>query len=153
MSLPAAMSIFAPRHAAALGRREIGKWSVKLYWMSAGEDAPEERFVDRAVALAGEALEDAPGHRAGFLIVHRGEAATWAILWWWSDTDILRRRIWQLPEDGDREVSADHYVACVWELSIVDWERKAWINHVLRHPRRPRGVDGYLDATYPSLYC
>jgi len=153
METPEVLSVYAPRHVTTLPLVDIGGWSVKPYWISPEPGAPDEGLVDRAMALAAPALDGAPGHGAGFLIVHRGEMATWVILWWWSDGDVLRRRIWQLGDAGASEVGDQHFVACVWELSIVDWERKAWINHVLRHPRRARSSQSYLDAVYPSDFC
>jgi hypothetical protein len=138
----------------ALPLLTTGGWQLKQYWLSSTESNPDVEMIAKAGELVGPAIVGAPGHGAGFVIVHRGEQATWVIVWWWSDADILRRRIWQLAEDGPLEVSADHIVACVWELSIVDWERKAWINHVLRRPGRGgRTGAGYLEAIYPSAFC
>lgn len=152
MNGPAVVSAYTPRHVVAIDPMQQGDWTLKVYWISVEQAEADDSLVEPAVATAFDALEGAPGYGAGFLLVHRGEMATWVILWWWTEVDILRRRIWQFTEDGFVEVSDQHYVACVWELSIVDWERKAWINHVLRHPKRPR-PQGYLTSRYPSSHC
>ena len=97
-------------------------------------------------------LADEDGYGVGFVIVHRGELAEWVVVGWWTDEDILRRRV-LVHEDGSlRDRSEEHFMACVWELSVIDWERKAWINTVLRHPDDAR-PDRYLAARYPSEFC
>ena len=48
--------------------------------------------------------------------------------------------------------SDEDFLGCVWELSVIDWERKAWINTVLRHPDTAT-PDDYLAAIYPSDFC
>jgi len=145
-------SVYAPRYVLVLDTARTDNWSLKVYWVTPEPSEPDQELADAAIARSLAALEGAPGYGAGFLIVHRGEMATWAILWWWTDQDILRRKIWQVTDGGMVDVGDQDYVACVWELSIVDWERKAWINHILRHPRWSH-ADGYLTALYPSSFC
>ena len=45
-------------------------------------------------------LEDKDGYGLGFVIVHRGQLADWVVLCWWTDDDIMRRRV--LTHSGGR---------------------------------------------------
>jgi hypothetical protein len=36
---------------------------------------------------------------------------------------------------------------CVWELEIVDFERRAWLEDVLSNPAGP-DIDAYLDRSF-----
>lgn len=146
------VSVYEPRHVVAMDNARVDDWELKVYWLTPEASEPDPGSVAIAIEASMAALEDAEGYGAGFLIVHRGEMATWVILFWWTNQDILRQRIWQTDNGVLVDVGDQNFVACVWELSIVDWERKAWINHVLRdaHSVAP---ESYLKATYPSSFC
>ncbi len=143
---------YEPRRVAVLDRVGNEDWQLKAYWMSPDGSEPDHQVVGDAAEAALAVLEAEDGYGAGFLIVHRGVIADWIVLGWWTDEDILRRRV--LVHDGSGVVdrSDEHFLACVWELSVVDWERKAWINTVLRHPENA-DTERYLAALYPSEFC
>ncbi len=149
---PAVVSVYEPRHVVAMDNARSENWELKVYWLTPEPSEPDSERVNVALETALAALDGAEGYGAGFLIVHRAEMATWVILFWWTDQDILRRKIWQIEGEELVNVSDQDFVACVWELSIVDWERKAWINYVLRATKSV-GAGGYLKATYPSSFC
>ncbi|MEU7834884.1 MULTISPECIES: hypothetical protein [unclassified Nonomuraea] len=56
-----------------------------------------------------------------------------------------------LPAPADRpEHLAPHpsqAAGCVWELSVTDFERRAWMTHVLANPGGP-DLDAYLAQEY-----
>jgi len=146
------VSEYSPRHVVTLDNVRTDEWELKPYWLTPEPSEPDTDDIELAITTSLAALDGVTGYGAGFLIVHRGEVATWVILFWWTDQDILRRRIWQIEDEELVDVGDQNFVACVWELSIVDWERKAWINHVLRGTRSV-APDSYLNATYPSSFC
>lgn len=143
---------YEPRRVSVVNPIADERWHLKTYWMSPRGTPADERIIAEAGDAALGILDGEDGYGVGFLIVHQGLIADWVVLGWWTDEDILRRRV--LVHVGDEVVdrSDEHFLACVWELSVVDWERKAWINTVLRHPEDAE-TDRYIQALYPSDFC
>ncbi|MGW1677636.1 hypothetical protein [Saccharopolyspora sp. NPDC002376] len=78
--------------------------------------------------IKAEHLPDTAEH--GFVIVHRGEDSTWLLVHWWEQ-DIRCQRLLR-SDDGDPFAPARaHLFACVWELHVIDHERRAWACHTL----------------------
>ena len=143
---------YEPRRVTVVDRVGNEAWQLKTYWMSPDGTEPDQTIIQAAGEAALDVLEGQDGYGVGFLIVHRGVIADWIVLGWWTDEDILRRRVLVHEAEGVVDRSDEHFLACVWELSVVDWERKAWINTVLRHPDDAE-TDRYLAAVYPSEFC
>ena len=120
--------------------------------MTVDDAEPDEDALAAARTACFDALADKDGYGLGFVIVHRGQIADWIVLCWWTDDDIMRSRVLTHENGVVSDRSDENFLGCVWELSVIDWERKAWINTILRHPGSATPGD-YLAATYPSLYC
>ena len=62
-----------------------------------------------------------------------------ALIYWWQDENELHQRIFVSPK-GDPiafEQVENQPAGCVWELAIVEFERRAWIEDVLANPGGP----------------
>ncbi|WP_428983052.1 hypothetical protein [Pseudohoeflea coraliihabitans] len=70
---------------------------------------------------------------AGFAVVHRGEAGLWLLLHLWLAGGIATQTVWRSDLGGTPEFHrADPtLMACVWELAVIDFERRAWMETVM----------------------
>lgn len=142
---------YRPRVTGPLGIRPLAGWQVKIIGITAGRDLPGDPEVEAACRIA-EGWLPVPArsparHGVAFMIVHRGEEALWVQLAWW-ELDMLHHRLFRaaLGTVDLRRVPADGPAACVWELLVIDHERRAWVAHVLQRPDDP-DLNAYLADT------
>ena len=121
------MSSFSLRRTDFHGVRDVGGRSMKVYAISADGAATSDELLDSACATAASVL---PSGGFGFLIVHRGEDAVWLLVHWWQD-DILCQRLLRGGAGGAFVPAAPELFACVWELHVIDHERRCWASHAL----------------------
>ncbi|TDH39373.1 hypothetical protein E2A64_01560 [Pseudohoeflea suaedae] len=84
---------------------------------------------------------------AGFAILHVGEEAVWLLLHFWLPGGIVSRHLWY-TEIGTHEFkpAPDHLMACLWELAVIDFERRAWMETALAG----RPISEYFSRTLPA---
>lgn len=127
---------YRPRRTQLLGVLDRAGWTIKLTGITAGADLPGDGEVAAAVAVAERVLPQPPRNTTrsgvGFCIVHRGIEALWVLVCWW-ELDVMYERLWRadLGSTDLRAVPPDGPTACVWELQVIDHERRAWVDHVL----------------------
>lgn len=151
---PIDIAPYRPRRTVCLRLHEFDEWWVKVYGISARGTEPGAALVEAACELAQrEFPRPASGggrHGVGFVIVHEGEEGDWVLLDWWT-ADLLRHRAFR-SSSGAAEFTAvppGEPAACVWELAVIDHERRAWIRHVLAAPDSP-DFSAYLDDRYQN---
>lgn len=125
---------YAPRRYRFAGLWQTAGWRLKAYGIEADEAAAAlspavlaaaRRTVDAHIAASGS---DEGFERLGFVIVHRGEEGLWLPLFWWHG-DILCSRLFRADPQAEEPVFtpvAEPFVACVWELVVVQHETAAW---------------------------
>jgi len=127
-------------------REDLGDWRLKVYGI--GTHAPDARpeFVAATLDAAREALPAGGG--AGFVIAHDARAAGLGLVYWWDNENEIHGRFFASPlEEPTAMVPNDGIgLACVWELEVIDFERRAWLEHVLKHD----DLDGYLASRAPD---
>jgi hypothetical protein len=121
-----------PRHLSFLGRE--GRF--KHYGI--GTRAPAPR-AELATALR----ERVPAGETGFTIAHDARFAGLGLVYWWADENELHRAAYVSPLDDPGALAplSDAGLACVWELEIIDFERRAWLHDVLIGD----DLDAYLE--------
>ena len=74
-----------------------------------------------------------PAGETGFTISHDARFAGLGLVFWWAHENELHRAAYISPLDdaGALEPLFDAGLACVWELEIIDFERRAWLHDVL----------------------
>jgi hypothetical protein len=83
---------------------------------------------------------------AAFAVAHDAADRCFALIHWWHGNEVHQRML-SAPL-ADPAALTDHpgpAIGCVWELAVVDFERRAWLTHVLASPAGP-AVDDYLDT-------
>src|SRR5262245_51327482 len=135
-----------PRTVRFIRREDLGDWRVKVYGI--GTHAPDARpeFVDATVDAARDALPDGGG--VGFLIAHDAASAGLGLVYWWANENEIHSRFFASPIDAPAELEPidGTGLACVWELEVIDFERRAWLEDVLKGGN----VEAYLTRTAPE---
>lgn len=145
-------SRYEPRSIRFLELWKPGDWRVKVYGISARNDRPERDLVAVAKELA---LKQFPRpavtenrYGVGLLIVHEGGDGNYVLVDWWLGKHKLKSYVYSAdpgrvrPEEF-RDVTSTGLTGCVWELHVLDFERRAWVHSVLAREGGP-DLDEYL---------
>ena len=128
-------------------REDADGWRLKVYGI--GTHAPDARpeFVAATLDAAREALPDEGG--TGFVIAHDANGAGLSLVYWWANENEIHGRFFASPLDdpGAYEAIENPGLACVWELEVLDFERRAWLQDVLIDD----DVDAYLERRAPDV--
>ncbi|MEM9819612.1 MAG: hypothetical protein AAF985_01015 [Bacteroidota bacterium] len=92
---------------------------------------------------------DASNDKIAFLILHAGTEGIFSLINWWVGKNMLNTNIFMtLPEKPNEfeKISGDGLGPCVWELAIINHERIAWTNHILKQNGHP-DYNKYLADT------
>jgi hypothetical protein len=118
---------YQPRRIAFLGR----EGRVKHYGIAADGGDARPALAEALRRVAGESI---PPGALGFTIAHDAATAALAIVYWWANDNEIHARYFAAPR-GDPGALApleDPGMACVWELEVIDFERRAYLEDVLR---------------------
>jgi hypothetical protein len=139
-------AVYRPRSIRYIGREDLGDWRLKVYGIGthAGDARPE--FVAATLDAAREALPEGGGE--GFVIAHDAQTAGLGLVYWWANENEIHARFFASPlDDPSAFAPVDGTgLACVWEMEVLDFERRAWLEHVLKND----DVDGYLAMRAPD---
>lgn len=132
---------------------EPGGWRIKVYGIGAEGRMPPAALVDAGKEAASTVLDRVASatdhHGVGFLAVHEGRGADVVFLDWWAAENELHHHLW-IAEPGRpaslRLRAPADFVACVWDLEVIGFERDAWVRHVMEHPDDPLWEE-YVAAT------
>lgn len=123
-------------------------WLLKLYTVS--ETDPPTAAIPSGMSVIYEdidefGVEDTLTHGIGFVIIHRTAETDYLLYCVWRDGNVLQFTAWHKPVNSDKWQfrKADGTVnVCTWDLHVVAFERKLWLDKVLRN--RGGDVEGYL---------
>ena len=141
---------YAPRPLELIRRERLGDWRLKVYGIAASGDTPRTELVDATVRLAADVLPlpavDEGRYGVGFAIAHDAASLAIVIVYWWQSQNELHQRIYTAPHDDLAALTQmpDQAAGCVWELGVVDFERRAWLEDVLANPDGP-DLERYLS--------
>jgi hypothetical protein len=99
------------------------------------------------IAAQAEKLAASDHAGAGFAILHEGQQALWLLLHWWLGGGVATHQMWQAPLGSQEEFQPvePSVMACVWELGIIEFERKAWMATAMSG----KPLSDYLALTLP----
>lgn len=152
--VPGNVAFYQPRPARFIRLERIRDWRVKIYGIATPDIAtsghvPRPQLIEATVARAAAVLPaeaNACGRMGvGFAIAHDAATASIALVYWWQAANELHQRVFAGPREDPNAMQklADPGAGCVWELGIIDFERRAWIADVLGNPSGP-DLERYL---------
>jgi len=127
---------YRPRPLRFIRRQQLGDWRLKVYGIATPGRSPRSELVEATLACASQVLppidHDRPG--IGFVIAHDAATVGIALIYWWQSANELHQRVFTSPLDEPRALKPviDPAAGCIWELGIIDFERRAWIEDVLK---------------------
>ncbi len=148
-SLPGSIAFYRPRPARFIRLERLGDWRVKIYGIATPGCTPRPQLIEATIARAAAALPNeanASGRMGvGFAIAHDAATASIGLVYWWEAANELHQRVFVGPREDPNAMQklADPAAGCVWELGIIDFERRAWIGDVLANPSGP-DLERYL---------
>ncbi len=129
-----------PRHVSFLERQ--GR--LKHYGIGLRGQEPRPAL---AGAVRGVAERAVPDGAFGFTIAHDAAFNGLGLVYWWADENEIHHRIYAAPLDDPAalELVDGTGMACVWELEVIDFERRAWLEDVLKGGDAERYLDRALE--------
>jgi hypothetical protein len=142
---------YRPRTIRFLGLRAEAGWRVKIYGIATDSELPRQVLVDATVAALGPSLplNDERTYGVGFAIAHDAADYCFALVDWFAVENEIHQRVLSAPRERPSELAPHPSLAigCVWELAVTDFERRAWLKHVLANPAGP-SLDTYLATHF-----
>ncbi|KXF79212.1 hypothetical protein ATN84_05670 [Paramesorhizobium deserti] len=144
-------STYIPRAARFAELVACGPATIKLSIIEADAAQPVTGAAIDAVraiiAQAGGRLAATRHLNAGFAILHQGEEGLWLLLHWWLEGGIATHLLWRSDLEGEPKFAPAEplLMACVWELGIIDFERRAWMETAMSG----KPISDYLTRTMP----
>jgi hypothetical protein len=141
---------YEPRPIRFLRREDVDRWRLKLYGIALAGKEPREELVaatrDLAAAILPRPAVTDDRYGVGFATAHDAATFCIALVYWWQAANELHQRIYLSPQDDPTALTqvADQPAGCVWELAVVDFERRAWLEDVLANPAGPN-LELYLE--------
>jgi len=156
MGQDAPLEPWRPRAVEPLGLWQAGERTLKAYGMRSDALQPMPAdIVEAAQSLLEQTMLSAEGRtntRFGFAILHQGDEAIWLLLHWWLDGGICAQRL--LRSSHERPLSFIEQdrplMACVWELAVIDHERRAWTRTAMNTSSTP---EAYLQDWMAEGTC
>ena len=126
-------------------------WKIKIYGISQLSEKPEEKFVEIAKQLAEETLlkhaSENQHYGTAFITIHRAEMFNQIIIDWWERVNELRHHVFKAEPANPyyfKNITATGEAFCIWELSVISFERDAWYKHVLN--AKEENINNYLNT-------
>ena len=119
---------------------------LKHYGVAAHDRMPRAPLAEATRRVANEVVPDGA---LGFTIAHDAATAGLGLVYWWANENEIHQRVFASPLDdpGALEAADGTGMACVWELEVIDFERRAWLEDVLKADDRER----YLQRTLQEV--
>ena len=131
---------------------DIDGWKVKVYSISAKDQYVPEWLVREGKTIAlkhlNEAAEQQDGYGMAVLILHEGADGNYILIDWWFGENMLRNHVYASTSNKPHDfnyITLEGVAYCVWELEVMHFERKAWIEAILSQATS-LDIEGYLLA-------
>jgi hypothetical protein len=123
----------------------VEDWQLKVYTISENEDYDFAPFYEKVKTKLSTWLELENGfnskhYNIGFLILHAASEGVFSILNWWLDGYMINTNVFLSAHNDPSDImkiSGAGLGPCVWELEVINFERVAWTNHVLKKLPKP----------------
>jgi hypothetical protein len=142
---------YTPRRIRHVGTEPAGDgWRLKLYGIAVAGTDPQAALLDAARQRACQqlALVD-DGYGAAFVVAHDTPVLCYITVAWCASVNEVHQKLYSAPAErlADLDLHGSAAIGCVWELAVHDFERRAWLEHVLQQPQAP-DLDAYFNDTF-----
>ncbi len=144
---------YRPRRISFLELWEDRGWRMKISGIACNGLSPRTELVQAAKKVAQERIEQIPvgqdNYKVGFIGVHDGKTSNFVFVDWWADENELHHHVYVSPTDQPAQLTyatPTGLCACVWDLSLMAFEREAWLRTILQNPSGP-DLEAYLSDT------
>lgn len=133
------------------GLQNVNGIRLKVYTIAA--EGREDIDMGPVLRYATSTLAQSPipwtAHReSGYIIYHAGQIANWLLTRVWLKGDIVSGLLAADYGDGLADVSMP-LVECVWEAVVSQYERDAWVRHMMSGEEDPAGyLADFLEDGY-----
>lgn len=141
------------RKVISFGLMEVLGSPVKAYGIWANSDPVDELDFESASSFLGTELADQVVDltMGAFLIVHRGSTMDYLVFCNWGNANECFIRVFVSSGFHQNDWRADtRYSCCVWDLEIVDLERRLFVKSFLSE-NKGEALDHYL-STSPDFH-
>ncbi len=154
------MRVFKQRKTKLHQLLSIDGWTVKIYTITIRPQFASSTTLRAAIAKLPEWLEKSrqlglETYGTAFLIVHEGTDGVWTLVNWWTGGEILQSLTFHTDFNAPTEFQpfrGEGFVACVWEMAVIVFERAMWIEHILKKARQP-DFETYFAQTLTIEAC
>ncbi len=130
----------------------VSDWTIKVYTITHRASFAAETILENALAQLPTWLEKSkalkfPTYKIAFLIVHEGRDGVWTLINWWRGGEMLQSITFYTNFANPNEFQAlptEGFMACVWELAVISFERVMWVEYILKKADKP-DFTGYLQ--------
>lgn len=131
----------------------INDWRFKVYGITYHNEYPNQDLIKVAEQTVGERIDLIPSsqrnYQVGFVGIHDGKTANFAFIDWWADENELHHHVYVSSKNDPTNLvykTPTGLSACVWDLELINFEREAWVQSVLRS-EKPK-FEEYLKQQY-----
>jgi hypothetical protein len=89
---------------------------------------------------------DSSHEHMAFMIIYEGTEGVFVLINTWEGNNMLQTHIYITNDGGEsfKKISGDGLFTCIWELEVIDFERKVWLKHLVKNNNNPY-YDKYLE--------
>lgn len=144
-------AVYKPRKVEFYRLEETNDWNIKVYTITCrnafeSKGVLENVIENLPILLERSKLLGFETYKAAFLIVHEGRDGIWSLLNWWIGGEMLQSTTFYTDFNKPSKIQTrpkEGFMACVWEMAVISFERKMWIEHILKKAKNP-DFTGYL---------
>lgn len=152
------MTAYHPRNIKFDTLFEIDSWRIKIYTIAKHGEFNHLDIYNNAKAQLSDWLKMTNGFNSnhnhiGFLILHSGTEGVFSLVNWWVGDNMLNTNIYKTDFDTPdqfEKISGYGLAPCVWELEVINNERLAWTEHILKKAHQP-DYKRYLNTTFNKV--
>lgn len=118
---------------------EKAGWKWKVYGISTKNEYPAPQHIALGKKTAVEQLHQITVqteiYSIGFIIIHETKTGVFILIDYWTGENMLYSHAYY-KEYGSTSVSyltPTGLTACIWELGVINFERDAWVKHILQN--------------------
>lgn len=146
------IEIYHERSVSQLGDFRTPELAMKLYGLQAhGQEISDmmcekaKTFISTEVVQRADKMGDSNG--LGFAIIHPGDLGLSISAHWWAQGSVLCQHTYrkQYKDEMPLDTVQRPVVGCVWELTIIDAERRFWSEMMMSDTPDP---DAYLATRF-----